>query len=181
MPVNNQYNWVLKKKAPKMIVEAVKLIGTKEIKGKKHNPEILAWAKTLNIEDKYEADETPWCGLAHAIVTVRAGKHMPLTGWNILRALKFQEFGKPVPNTEAMFGDTLIFKRPSGGHVGLYIGEDEKAYHVLGGNQSDAYGFCRIEKNRLVAVRRPDYNIGIPKEVKKVWLKAEGGLSEDER
>lgn len=181
MPVNHQYDWVLNKKAPKMIVEAVKLIGTKEIKGKKSNPEILAWAKALNIADKYEADETPWCGLAHAIVAVRAGKHMPLTGWNILRALKFKEFGTPAPLNDAMFGDTLISQRPGGGHVGLYVGEDEKAYHVLGGNQSDEYGFCRIEKKRLVAVRRPEYNIGVPKEVKKVFLKAEGGLSKDEQ
>jgi cell wall-associated NlpC family hydrolase len=36
-----------------------------------------------------------------------------------------------------MLGDVLVFRRGGGGHVALYVGEDEEAFHVLGGNQAD--------------------------------------------
>ena len=57
------YAWLKKEKSPKILVEAVKLIGTKEIVGKAHNPTILSWAKALNLEKTYTNDEIPWCGL----------------------------------------------------------------------------------------------------------------------
>jgi len=41
------------------------------------------------------------------------------------------------------------------GHVGFYAGEDERAYHVLGGNQSDSVSITRIPKDRLLEARWP--------------------------
>jgi hypothetical protein len=45
----------------------------------------------------------------------------------------------------------LIFERGSGGHVGFAVGQDEKHFYVLGGNQSDAVTIARIAKSRLLA------------------------------
>ncbi|MEG8021785.1 hypothetical protein [Sphingomonas aerolata] len=56
-------------------------------------------------------------------------------------------------------GAVLVFDRPGGGHVGFYVGEDATAYHVLGGNQSNAVTVTRIAKGRLTASRWPK---GVP-------------------
>jgi hypothetical protein len=47
---------------------------------------------------------------------------------------------------KTMMLGVLTFKRKGGGHVGIYVGEDSKCYHVLGGNQSNMT--IRIEKSR---------------------------------
>lgn len=73
----------------------------------------------------------------------------------------------------------LVFKRDSGGHVGLYVGEDDRAYHVLGGNQSDRVGFARIAKARLYAARQPVYSHR-PLSAVPLRLAATGGLSVQE-
>ena len=39
------YEWLKNEKAPKVLVQAVKMLGTKEIVGAKHNPVILGWQK----------------------------------------------------------------------------------------------------------------------------------------
>ena len=66
------------------------------------------------------------------------------------------------------------------GHVGLYVGEDAAAYHVLGGNQSDKVCITRIAKNRLYAIRRPQFKIGQPRNVRQVFLESSGRLSTNE-
>ncbi len=180
MKIPKQYEWLASLKGPKMIVEAMKLYGTAEIVGKKHNPVIIGWAKELGIGDLYISDETPWCGLVHAVIIKRAGKDLPLSGYNILRAAKYQFFGNRVQVKDAMLGDTLVFERPGGAHVGLYVGEDETCFHVLGGNQSNAYNVARILKSRCISARRPQYNIQ-PVEVKKYLLKSTGEISRNEK
>ena len=81
---------------------------------------------------------------------------------------------------EAALGDVLVFARPKGGgHVGLYVGEDETAFHVLGGNQSDGVTISRISKDRCIAVRRPGYKAA-PATAKPVELAATGALSVNE-
>jgi len=67
------YEWLKNEKAPKVLVQAVKMLGTKEIIGAKHNPVILDWAKELNLQNTYNADEIPWCGLAVAYACKSAG------------------------------------------------------------------------------------------------------------
>ena len=57
------YDWLKKETAPKILVEAVKHIGTKEIIGKAHNKKILGWAEALGLKSVYTNDEIPWCGL----------------------------------------------------------------------------------------------------------------------
>lgn len=68
-----------------------------------------------------------------------------------------------------------VFKRKSGGHVGLYA----SAFHVLGSNQSDRVSITRLARNRLVAVRRPAYRAQ-PSNVRPIPLSASGSLSVNE-
>jgi hypothetical protein len=73
-----------------------------------------------------------------------------------LGARQWLGFGTDVP---PQLGAVLVFWRGSRdgwtGHVGFYWGEDDSAFHVLGGNQSDAVTITRIEKARLLGARWP--------------------------
>lgn len=176
--LSQQYQWLLKENGPKMLQEALKLYGIKEVVGPIHNAAIISWAKELSIEKIYTNDELAWCGLAMAICAKRAGKDIPMKSWDILRALQWERFGTNV--NIPMLGDILIFKRSGGGHVGMYVGEDTSAYHVLGGNQSNQFNIVRIGKDRLYKARRPIYSIGQPSNVRRVFLKSDGKLSQNE-
>lgn len=174
MTLPHQYQWLLAEPGPRMIIEALKLYGTKEMPGTADSPEILAWAQETGLTRIYSADSIPWCGLAMAVVAKRAGKQPPE---NPLWALNWAKFG--VLSPKPSLGDILVYKRPSGGHVALYVGEDVGCYHNLGGNQSDAFNITRIEKSRCVAVRRPIYNIQ-PANVRQIILSPMGSISTNE-
>lgn len=178
MSLPQQYQWLLRESGPKMLIEALKLYGTKEIYGANHNRVILDWAKVVGIPELVKTDEQAWCGLFMAYIAIRGQKHVPMKSYDILRALKWVAFGVPVK--EAMLGDVLVFRRTGGGHVGMYVGEDSRAYHVLGGNQSNMVCVTRLEKARLVGIRRPIYTIGQPASVRKIKLSAVGVLSGNE-
>jgi uncharacterized protein (TIGR02594 family) len=172
----SRYGWLTREPGPKMIVEALKLYGTLETPGSANNPTILAWAKEVGgeVADTYKADSVPWCGLFIAVVAKRAGKEIPK---HPLWALSWSAFGAKVP--DAALGDVLVFVRNGGGHVGLYVGEDSSAFHVLGGNQSDRVCITRVATGRLYAARRPLYRIQ-PANVRPVHLEATGALSLNE-
>ncbi|WCT72383.1 TIGR02594 family protein [Sphingomonas naphthae] len=144
------YPWV-SAYPPRMVAEAVRLIGVRETVGAKDDPRIMGWAKEAGIAG-YWADSVPWCGLFLAVVARRAGKAVPDKP---LWALNWARFGRAAP--QPALGDVLVFRRPSGGHVGLYVAEDATAFHVLGGNQGDRVCILRIAKARLHAMRRPLY------------------------
>jgi uncharacterized protein (TIGR02594 family) len=122
----------------------------------------------------YEADSIPWCGLFMAVVAKRAGKEVPA---HPLWALSWSAFGTK-PGAPAL-GDVLLFTRSGGGHVGLYVGEDGSAFHVLGGNQSDRVCITRVAKARLYAARRPLYRVQ-PANVRPIHLASSGALSLNE-
>lgn len=173
--IPDKYKWLLKEPAPKMLIEALKLVGTKEMPGTKDNPEIIEWAQETGLNKVYSADSIPWCGLFMAVVAKRAGKTVPK---DPLWALNWRNFG--VVASPGMLGDVLVFKRESGGHVALYVGEDKDCYHILGGNQSDAVTITRILKARCVGVRRPVYSIAQPLNVRRIYLSASGDVSTNE-
>lgn len=175
MTLPSQYHWLGEiAQPPRMIAEALKLFGTIETPGTGNNPTIMAWAKEDGLAATYTADSVPWCGLFMATVAKRAGKPYPTSP---LWALSWAKFG--VEAGQPRLGDVLTFTRNGGGHVALYIGEDQGAYHVLGGNQGDQVSITRIAKPRLYRVRRPAYNV-MPASAQPIVLAATGGLSANE-
>jgi uncharacterized protein (TIGR02594 family) len=180
MRISNDYAWLgTLTDAPLMIKEAVKLgkLNTHEIPGPKSNPEILKLAEIAGVQDIYKNDDTAWCAVAQTAICILANKDVPFTGYGRLRAVSFLKFGTPV--SDPVLGDILVFTRTGGGHVGMYIGEDEECYHVVGGNQLNQYNITRILKSRLSGARRPKYNI-MPKATKKYFLSPTGKISLNE-
>lgn len=181
MSLPQMYNWLSKETGPVMIKKALELFDTQEITGKSNNLDIMNWAKEIggNVNQIYIADEIPWCGLFMALVAKRSLKQVVK---DPLWALNWGNFGKYTD--VAMLGDVLVFTRiaqgKKAGHVGLYVGEDDLCFHVLGGNQSDKVCITRIEKNRLYVSRRPNYNIQ-PSNVRKIILKNSGEVSSNEQ
>ena len=174
MNISKPYLWLTQEPAPRHLLKAVELFGITEIVGTQHNPVIIGWAKELKLDNVYKSDEIPWCGLYVAIVIHRAGRPVVT---DPLWALNWNKFGVRVE--KPMLGDVLTFTRKSGGHVGLYVGEDETAYHVLGGNQGNKVCVSRIAKSRLSQARRPEYK-SQPTNIRRVFLSGNGALSTNE-
>lgn len=121
-------------KQPKFapIEEAFKHVGLHEIKGPKHNAEILKWLEHLGAW--WKDDETPWCGVFVAWCLKSAGIKYPKM-W--MQALAYLEGGAKL--NKPCYGCVAIKKRKGGGHVCFVVGRDKKTGKLvcLGGNQSD--------------------------------------------
>lgn len=156
--------------------EAKSLLGTKEAKGNPNNPVILDWAENLDIG--YPGDEVPWCGLfvAHCIGSTLPGEALP---GNPLGARQWATFGEA---TTPKLGAVMVFwresKRSFKGHVGFYNGEDNGAYQILGGNQSDQVSLAWVGKDRLLEARWPTSARSLTS--KAVTKTKTGGLSTNE-
>lgn len=169
----------LKGPLPKLLVAGLQFSGLKEYPGKdSNNPVIMHMASSLGISNIYPNDETAWCALFMCFLCFLTGKPMPFTQYEIIRAASFKEWGDKAPFPE--FCDTLVFNRPEGYHVGLYIAETNNTYIVYGGNQSNSVGFTEINKSRLIAVRRY-YATSPPECVKKYYLNSSGEVSVNEK
>lgn len=133
--------------------EARRLIGTREQPGRGSNPEILDWASDVSLV--YSGDDIPWCGLfvSHCISATLADEPVPA---HLLSARAWERFGV---RTKPTLGAVMVFWRESIasglGHVGFYAGEDDTAYRILGGNQSDSVSLAWKPKDRCVAARWP--------------------------
>jgi uncharacterized protein (TIGR02594 family) len=181
MKISNKYDWLGSVvNPPKMVALAIQLgkLNTNEIPGPKSNPEVMKLAEIAGVKSLYTNDDIAWCAVAHSALAIQAGKELPFSGVERLRAKSFLKFG--VHSDEPMFGDTCIFVRPGGYHVGWYVGEDDTYYHIGGGNQGNQYSVVRIYKERLLEARRPIYKTGQPASVQKIFLDASGMTSTNE-
>lgn len=185
MQLPKQYAWLNAEPGPRILKTGLSLYGVVETPGSRSTPAIMAWARRVGIEKIYLNDDTAWCGLYMAYVALEAGWEPPV---NPLGARNWLSFGRPVsegpgPAAPAL-GDVLVFWRGSRsgwmGHVGLYVGEDHEAYHVLGGNQDNRVSIKRIPKNRLLGARRCPWRTAQPANVRVVRLAATGALSMNE-
>lgn len=99
--------------------------------------------------------DVAWCG-AYVATCHRIAEPTVRIPDNPLGARNWGSFGK---SCAPVLGATLTFWRVSKsswqGHVGFYWGEDDQAYHVLGGNQANAVTVTRIAKKRLLEARWP--------------------------
>lgn len=170
-----KYDYLKLATGPQILIQARNLIGTKEIVGKFHNKTILNWAKEIGLEEVYTNDEIAWCGLFIGYCAYKAKLEVVK---DPLWALNWNKFG--TKQTVAMLGDILTFKRNGGGHVGLYVGEDDICYHVLGGNQSNMVNITRIEKSRCAGIRRTTWKVSEPKDVRVVQVSSTGFISKNE-
>lgn len=164
---------------PKLVIAGLSFLGLKEYPGSTNNPVIMDMAKRLGVENIYTSDAIAWCALFISYLCVISDKPMPFTSYDILRAASYKDWGSPVPKGQEALGDILVFSRPGGNHVGIYIAESETTFHVLGGNQSDSVNFTEINKKRLTACRRY-YAIGAPDSAKKYILSSGGKVSTNE-
>ncbi len=170
------YRWLHDVKGvPQMVQEAVALLGVHELEGIRDNQTILGWAREVRLANVYTHDSIAWCGLLCAVVAKRASK--PVVE-GALWAANWCKWGRPSPLPS--LGDVIVYTRPGGHHVNVYIAEDEVAYHGIGGNQSDTVSIARILKSRAKCVRRPKYKVQ-PDGVRPYFVGASGALSTDEK
>jgi len=179
MMLPNKYQWLLKESGPLELKEALKHYGTLEKVGKGSNPNITSWAKEVGVSGWYGDDDIPWCGLFKGVCAKRTG-WLEKPKYDLLSALSWLTWGDAVPKGQESLGDTLVFIRPGGGHVGYYIGENDNAFLVYGGNQSNAVGFAFIAKDRLKGCRRAHWKTSQPAGVRKIYLNETGSLSSNE-
>lgn len=176
-PLPTEYSWLGQEKFPRILIEALKLYGTREKQGSANNPEIMLWSD--EVEDylgaEYSADSVPWCGLFMAVCAFRAGYIPPEIA---IRAMSWNNFGNK--SDRPKLGDILVFLRNGGGHVGLYVGEDLECYHVLGGNQGDSVSITRISRERFVSARECQWKIRRPDTLRPIFLDSKGAISHNE-
>lgn len=180
-PLPNAYAWLNAEPGPRILKEFLKVYGTAEQPGPGSNPAILAWAKAVGLDRYYRDDGIAWCGLAMAYVAGQAGWDNAPRG-NSLLARNWLYWGNPA--NVPMLGDVLVFWRgsPGGskGHVGVYVGEDAGAFHVIGGNQEDMVSIRRFSRKRFLQARRCPWRINEPANIRRVQLASNGKLSVDE-
>lgn len=137
---------------PKYYQEAERLLGTKEIAGKKHNPDIVSLWSDAEIPGNVSDDETPWCAAFVNGCLVRGNKAGTKSG--LARSFlfpehkdKFEQLKKP---EKYAIG---VMKRGNStweGHVGFVQDFDSKYVYLLGGNQSNAVSVARYPRSSFV-------------------------------
>jgi len=167
---------------PYWLAEARQHLGVREIVGAKHSPIIMGWIKELGAKVlgiPVNDDETPWCGTFMAMVMKRCSLPVPPLAVRAAQWGRVGKWGREL--RDPRLGCVLVFTRNGGGHVGLYLGEDDTHFHVLGGNQSNSVNIMRIAKSRLAegGMRWPN-GPDLPfKQIIRLSPKA-AGVSEDE-
>lgn len=126
-------------------------MGLAEVPGPSSNPVIMRWAKELGVP--YANDDEAWCALFMNRIMMAC--QLPVAGksYDLLRAKSFATYGEPLMSPA--LGAILVFTRPTGGHVGFYLGETATDYRVRGGNTSNMVGDAWISKTRIIAMRWP--------------------------
>lgn len=139
----------------KWVANARGKIGTYEITGAKHNPNILEmWQAGFDaVGQKCWVcdDETAWCGAFVAGVMAESGlgHHIPTL---FPRAKSWENAGTELKNPA--YGCIVVFTRQGGGHVGIVVGQDKNGnLMVLGGNQANAVNIKPFSKSRVTAYR----------------------------
>ena len=161
---------------PLWLSVALAFEGLRETSGPTSNPVILKWARDIDAPGWYKDDDQPWCAVFLNRLFMACQLPMAGTGFDLLRALTFAEWG--VTLVEPALGAVMVFERPQGAHVGLYLGERVDAYRVFGGNTNDAVGPAWLLKTRLRAIRWP-LGMVLPTP-SRVLLTADGAVSVNE-
>lgn len=145
-------------------------VGIHEIPGQQSAAVIQQWAEDLGVSAIYPNDAVAWCALYMNRLMLAC--QLPTTGkgYDLLRARMFAMWGQPLGGVA--LGAVLVFTRPEGAHVGIYLGENVTHYYVRGGNQRDSVCDVWLEKRRCVAQRWP-MGVALP-ELTPILLAANG-------
>ncbi len=169
---------------PKWMVEAWRLLGEREVAGRRDNPDIVALYRDAG-HPKIDNDEVAWCAAFAGACLVRAG----VSGTRSLMARSYLKWG--VALSEGRLGAVTVLTRganPAYGHVGFWIGETRSRVILLGGNQGDAVSVSAFDRGRLLGFRWPTENASQTSDAaaKAVFeralahvLEMEGGFSDD--
>lgn len=138
---------------------AHKFVGTAEIAGAVHNPQVVAMLKMVN--PTVNDDETPWCSAFVNYIAYLMGCEQSKS----LAARSWLKVGKPVLLEDAAMGfHVVVLKRGVGdqpgpsvidapGHVGFFCGLDNGGVVVLGGNQGNSVSYSTFPKSRILGIR----------------------------
>lgn len=138
-------------------------LGTEEITGEQHNPEVLKYAKETNIAG-VTTDEIAWCSTFVNWVAWKAG----LQYSGKANARSWLNVGTKVTIPEP--GDVVVFWRESPqswkGHVGIYVGVsfDKKRVYSIGGNQGNRVSVSAYRIENVLSFQRlaPSKQMVIP-------------------
>lgn len=128
-------------------------LGTEEIVGNNHNPEVLKYAKETNIAG-VTTDEVPWCSTFVNWVAMKSG----LQYSGKANARSWLNIGTRVTVPEP--GDIVVFWRESPqswkGHVGIFLGvsTDKKRVYCIGGNQGNRVSVSAYRLDTVLAFQR---------------------------
>jgi uncharacterized protein (TIGR02594 family) len=140
---------------PKWIELARSFIGLDEVKGEKHNPDILQFWKDIK-RGGIKTDEVPWCAAFVGAMLERCG----IQSSRYESAKSYLTWGTAL--AEPAYGCVVVFTRDGGGHVGFVVGRGAKGnLLVLGGNQSDEVNIKSFPLDRVAGYRWPVGQQGI--------------------
>ncbi len=152
----------------KLLKIAFNELGTEEIVGDKHNPQILKYASDTKISG-ITTDEIAWCSTFVNWVAWKAG----LQHSGKANARSWLNIGTKVTVPEP--GDVVVFWRESPqswkGHVGFFMGfsMDKKRVYTLGGNQGNRVSVSAYRIENVLSYQRlaPSKQIIVPDPVLK--------------
>lgn len=128
---------------PTYIVEAEKLLGEREIKGKRHNQQIVdLYADSGNAG--VTRDEVAWCAAFVGATLRRAG--FKSTG--SLAARSYESYGTKLKGPQKYCIGVMKWTNSGwAGHVGYVVDYNSKYVWMLGGNQSDRVKISRYSRH----------------------------------
>lgn len=140
---------------PLWLRHAITYIGEREIKGWKHNANIVSWWKEIHAS--FRDDETPWCAAFVGAMLERCGVRSTRSAM----ARSYMTLGKPAEG--AVRGSVCVLWRGKrsgySGHVFFCLGTDRAGNIIgIGGNQADAVNIRAFSPDRLLGFRLPEHH-----------------------
>lgn len=144
---------------PAYIIEAERWVGTREIKGKRNNPDIVKFYEDAVGET--HPDEVSWCAAFVGACLKRTG----YKGSESLAARSYANVGTKLDGPELYSIGVMKWTNSSWkGHVGFVVDFDENYVWLLGGNQSDQVKISRYPRHggtlQFFAFVRPSKRYG---------------------
>lgn len=127
-------------------------IGTKEVKGKVANPDIVKFASYTTLQAT--SDEVPWCSSFANFIVSTSGD----AGTGSAAARSWLNWGRKL--IEPTPGCIVVIERkdalnPTAAHVCFYVCDDIKPDHIqcIGGNQGDMVKMSVFPKTKVLGYR----------------------------